>query len=596
MELDRIRNFSIVAHIDHGKSTLADRFLERTGAITAREFREQLLDDMDLERERGITIKAHAVRLMHTIGGKEYMLNLIDTPGHVDFTYEVSRSLKACDGAVLLVDASQGVEAQTISNIYLAMENDLDIIPVLNKIDLKTSRVDEVREEISSILGIDPFEIQGVSAKTGEGVDEILEMLVDKIPPPKGNPDAPLQALVFDAVFDEYKGVIIYVRVVNGMLKKGQRVEMARSKTVYDVAEVGVFTPKPLNVDNLGAGQVGYFTAAIKRLADVNVGDTVIWKGSEVAPLPGYREPLPMVFCGLYPATATEFESLRKALQKLALNDASFAYEPESSEALGFGFRCGFLGLLHMEIVQERLERESGIDVLQTAPSVSYEVLYNDGTQKVVRSASELPDPTFIEEIREPIADVSMIIPSDSIGAIMKLCEDRRGNYVSTQYLSSSRVVLIYKLPMAEIMYDFFDILKSSTKGYGTMDYQFRGYEAANLVKLDILINETRVDSLSTIIHKSEAEVRGRELLRILQKKIPRHLFQIPLQAAIGGRIISRENIRALSKNVTAKCYGGDISRKRKLLEKQKEGKKRMKQVGRVSIPQEAFLAALKRK
>ncbi len=596
MELERIRNFSIVAHIDHGKSTLADRFLERTGAVAARDFRDQLLDDMELERERGITIKARAVRLFHTCMGKKYMLNVIDTPGHVDFTYEVSRSLKACDGAVLLVDASQGVEAQTISNIYLCMENNLDILPVLNKIDLKTARVDEVRQEISSILGVDPSEIMGVSAKTGEGVDALLEEIITRVPAPKGDPEAPLQALVFDAVFDEYKGVVIYVRIVNGILTRGQRVQMAGTGRNYEVAQVGVFSPKQEQVESLGAGQVGYFTAAIKRLADVRIGDTVRWKGSSVEALPGYRDPLPMVFCGLYPAIATEFESLRKALAKLSLNDASFTFEPETSEALGFGFRCGFLGLLHMEIVQERLERESGIEAIQTAPSVSYEALLENGTEEVVHSASKLPDAAVIADIREPMAEVSMIIPSDSIGAIMKLCEDRRGSYVSTQYLSQTRVVLTYRMPMAEIMYDFFDILKSATKGYGTMDYHFTGYAAADLVKLDILVAEKRVDALSTIVHRSEAEGRGRELIRILQKKIPRHLFQIPLQAAIGGRIIARENIRQLAKNVTAKCYGGDVSRKRKLLERQKEGKKRMKQVGRVSIPQEAFLAALKRK
>jgi GTP-binding protein LepA len=595
MELSAIRNFSIVAHIDHGKSTLADRFLERTGAITPREFREQLLDDMDLERERGITIKARAVRLFHEVGGKKYMLNLIDTPGHVDFTYEVSRSLRACEGAVLLVDASQGVEAQTISNIYLCMENDLDMLPVMNKTDLKTARPDEVGKEISSVLGVEEADILSVSAKTGEGVDHLLEEIVRRVPSPKGNPDADLQAFVFDAVFDEYKGIVVYVRVINGMLARGQRIEMVGTKRTYDVVELGVFAPKPTQIDSLGAGQVGYFTAAIKQLADVHIGDTVRWKNTSVKPLHGYTEPLPMVFCGLYPAIATEFDSLRKALHKLALNDSSFTYQAEKSEALGFGFRCGFLGLLHMEISQERLERESGIEVIQTAPSVSYEVLLKNETTQIVRNASELPDPTHIEETREPISEVSMIIPADSIGAMMKLCEDRRGSYVSTQYLSQTRVVLTYRMPMAEIMYDFFDKLKSATKGYGTMDYHFTGYQAADLVKLDILVAEKRVDALSTIVHSTEADRRGRQLIRTLQKKIPRHLFQIPLQAAIGGRIIARENIRPLAKNVTAKCYGGDITRKRKLLERQKEGKKRMKQVGRVSIPQEAFLAALKR-
>ncbi len=595
MELGYIRNFSIVAHIDHGKSTLADRFLERTGAITPREFREQLLDDMDLERERGITIKARAVRLFHEVGGRKYMLNLIDTPGHVDFTYEVSRSLRACEGAILLVDASQGVEAQTISNVYLCMENDLDILPVMNKTDLKTAQPEEVSREISSVLGVEEADILSVSAKTGAGVDHLLEEIVRCVPPPKGNPEADLQAFIFDAVFDEYRGIVVYVRVMNGMLARGQRIEMIGTKRTYEVAELGVFTPKPTQIDSLGAGQVGYFTAAIKQLADVHIGDTVRWKNTSVKPLHGYNEPLPMVFCGLYPAIATEFDSLRKALRKLALNDSSFTYQAEKSEALGFGFRCGFLGLLHMEIAQERLERESGIEVIQTAPSVSYEVVLKSGMTQVVRNASELPDPSQIEETREPISEVSMIIPADSIGAMMKLCEDRRGSYVSTQYLSQTRVVLTYRMPMAEIMYDFFDKLKSATKGYGTMDYHFTGYQAADLVKLDVLVAEKRVDALSTIVHRTEADRRGRQLIRTLQKKIPRHLFQIPLQAAIGGRIIARENIRPLAKNVTAKCYGGDITRKRKLLEKQKEGKKRMKQVGRVSIPQEAFLAALKR-
>ncbi len=595
MKLQNIRNFSIVAHIDHGKSTLADRFLERTGAISPREFRDQLLDDMDLERERGITIKARAVRLTYSPKGVEYMLNLIDTPGHVDFTYEVSRSLKACEGAILLVDASQGVEAQTVSNAYLCIENNLEILPVINKIDLKTAQAGEVRKEISSLLGVDGSDIPGVSAKTGEGVDELLERVIKQVPPPEGSPDAPLQALIFDAVFDEYKGVVIYVRVINGMLAPGQRIEMLGSGRSCEVAELGVFTPNPAPVARLSAGQVGYLTAAIKTLADVRIGDTVVWRGSKARLLPGYREPLPMVFCGLYPATATEFDTLRKALQKLSLNDSSFTFEPENSEALGFGFRCGFLGLLHMEIVQERLERESGIEAIQTAPGVSYEVELKDGSVRQARRASDLPDPATIAAIREPVAEVSLIIPSESIGVIMKLCEDRRGSFISTQYLSQTRVVLTYRIPMAEIIYDFFDKLKSATRGYGTMDYHFTGYEAGELVRLDILIAEKRLDALSVIVHRSEADRKGRHLIKILQKKIPRHLFQIPLQAAIGGRIIARENIRPLAKNVTAKCYGGDITRKRKLLEKQKEGKKRMKQVGRVSVPQEAFLAALQR-
>ncbi|MFH1421610.1 MAG: translation elongation factor 4 [Planctomycetota bacterium] len=588
-----LRNFCIIAHIDHGKSTLADRFIERLGTISSREFREQMLDAMDIERERGITIKASAVRLSLKRGENEYILNLIDTPGHVDFSYEVSRSLRACEGVVLVVDAAQGVEAQTVSNMFLALENNLEVIPVINKIDLKNARVEEVTEELVRVLGVKREEILSVSAKTGVGVEELFDTIVSKIPQPRGDDKSALQALVFDSVFDDYKGVIVYLRLMGGILSTGQKIRMLGTGNVYEVAEVGVFTPEMQKVDSLHAGEVGYFTASIKRLSDIVVGDTVALQNSDVELLPGYREPQPMVFCGLYPAAMTEYESLRRALYKLQLNDSSFKFEPEKSEALGLGFRCGFLGLLHMAVIQERLERESNIDVVQTAPSTSFEVVLKDGGVVRVDNAAKLPPAANIEEFREPLVEVNLIIPSDSIGAVMKLCEDRRGEYKSTTYLSPKRVFLTYHLPLAEIIYDFFDRLKSLTRGYGTMDYSLIGYRISDLVKLDILVAEQKVDALSRIVHKSEAERIGRKIIKTLRKEIPKHLFVIALQVAVGSRVIARENISALAKNVTAKCYGGDISRKRKLLEKQKEGKKRMKQVGRVSIPQNAFLAAL---
>jgi GTP-binding protein LepA len=595
VKLDSIRNFCIIAHIDHGKSTLADRFLEITGAVPKQQIIEQMLDDMDLERERGITIKAHAVRLKSEKNGKEYTLNLIDTPGHVDFSYEVSRSLAACEGAILLVDATQGVEAQTVANMYLAIESDLEVIPVLNKIDLQTARRDEVMLELNASFGTEPDEVMAVSSKTGEGVSELLDSLVERIPPPEGEPDAPLRALIFDATFDDYRGVIVYVRIIDGELKRGTRVRMLRTDKVWDVTEVGVFQPAMEKVDALTAGNVGYFTAAIKTLTDVQIGDTVAPAKSEgMTPLPGYEEPKSMVYCGIYPTQPGDFENLRKALEKLALNDSSFTFEPESSDALGFGFRCGFLGLLHMEIVQERLERESNVDIVQTAPTVKYEILTTADEVILIDSPAKLPEPTTIGEFREPIARVRVICPTDSIGSIMTLNQNRRGRYVKQEHLSPTRVILEYDIPLSEIIYDYYDKLKSATRGYGTLDYEVTGYEPGKLVKLSILVNGVPVDALSTIVHREVAERRGRALIRKLQKEIPRHMFQIPLQAAIGARIVARETISAMRKNVTAKCYGGDVTRKRKLLEKQKAGKKRMKQVGNVEIPQQAFLAVLK--
>ncbi|TET32904.1 MAG: elongation factor 4 [Planctomycetota bacterium] len=595
MKLDNIRNFCIIAHIDHGKSTLADRFLELTGVISKKQNVEQVLDDMDLERERGITIKARAVRLPYEKNGKEYTLNLIDTPGHVDFSYEVSRALAACEGAILLVDASQGVEAQTVANMYLAIEAGLETIPVLNKTDLDTARPDDATLELHSSFGTEPDEVLDVSAKTGDNVPELLDALVGRIPPPEGDPEKPLRALVFDAVFDDYRGVIVYVRIIDGGMKRGSRVKMLRTEKTWEVTEVGIFQPSMQKIDSLTAGNVGYFTASIKILTDVQIGDTVApAKGAEVEPLPGYQEPKPMVFCGIYPTQPGDFENLRKALEKLALNDSSFTFEPESSDALGFGFRCGFLGLLHMEIVQERLERESGVDIVQTAPTVKYEILTTANETILIDSPAKLPEPNLISEFREPIARVRIICPAKSIGTLMTLNQNRRGKYVKQEYLSQTRVILEYDIPLSEIIYDYYDKLKSATHGYGTLDYEVTGYKSGRLVKLSILVNEVPVDALSTIVHREVAERRGRALIRKLKKEIPRHMFQIPLQAAIGGRVVARETISPMRKNVTAKCYGGDVTRKRKLLEKQKAGKKRMKQVGNVEIPQKAFMAVLK--
>jgi GTP-binding protein LepA len=589
-----IRNFSIVAHIDHGKSTLADQLLLQSGAITPREFREQLLDDMDLERERGITIKARAVAINYTLDGHVYELNLIDTPGHVDFHYEVSRSLAACEGAILLVDASQGVQAQTVANAYLAVNNNLAIVPVLNKIDMQAARPEDVKEEILASLGIDPAEVLATSAKTGQGVPEVFRAIIERIPHPAGDPTTPLRALIFDSKFDDYQGVITYVRVVDGALRVGQKIRLMAEGTEYEVTGLGRFRPREVPCDELGVGQVGYVIANIKRLSDIRIGDTITQvPGSAQVALPGYQEPMPVVFCGLFPATHTQFDDLRTALQKLALNDSSFTFEPETSDALGFGFRCGFLGLLHMEIVQQRLERESDLALVQTAPNVTYEIVTRDGETAHISNPTRIPDSGEIEEFREPFARVNFIIPSDTIGAIMKLCEDRRGVFVKTEYLSPARAILTYELPLAEMIYDLYDKLKSATRGYGTMDYEVIGYRAGDLCRLDILVAGTRVDALSTVVHRSHADRRGRRLVRKLKGEIDRHQFEVAIQAAIGSRVIARENISALRKNVTAKCYGGDITRKRKLLEKQKEGKKRMKQVGNVEISQEAFLSVL---
>ncbi len=589
-----IRNFSIVAHIDHGKSTLADQLLLQSGAITQREFREQLLDDMDLERERGITIKARAVAINCTLDGKVYELNLIDTPGHVDFHYEVSRSLAACEGAILLVDATQGVQAQTVANAYLAVSNDLAIVPVLNKIDMQAARPDEIKDEILTSLGIDPAEVLAVSAKTGQGVPDVFRAIVDRVPPPAGDPNAPLRALIFDSKFDDYQGVVIYVRVVDGVLNVGQRIRMMAGETDHEVTGIGRFRPQETPCDELGVGQVGYVTANLKKLSDVRIGDTITQvPGPATVALPGYQEPRPVVFCGLFPATNSQFDDLRTALQKLALNDSSFTFEPESSDALGFGFRCGFLGMLHMEIVQQRLERESNLSLVQTAPNVTYEILTRAGETRYISNPTRIPDAGEIEEFREPIAKLNFILPSDSIGAIMQLCEDRRGVFIKTEYLSPSRAILTYELPLAEMIYDLYDKLKSATRGYGTMDYEVVGYRAGELCRLDILVAGQKVDALSTVVHRAHADRRGRKLVKKLRGEIDRHQFEVAIQAAIGSKVIARETISALRKNVTAKCYGGDISRKRKLLEKQKEGKKRMKQVGSVEISQEAFLSVL---
>ena len=595
MDQSHIRNFCIVAHIDHGKSTLADRMLLRTGTVSNREFQDQLLDDMDLERERGITIKAKGVTVAYSRDGEDYQLNLIDTPGHVDFSYEVSRSLAACEGAVLLVDASQGVEAQTIANAYLAVEQGLEILPVLNKVDMAAARPDEVSEEMVNALGLDEIEFHRVSAKSGIGVPELIDLIVDRVPPPHGNPDGELRALVFDAVYDEYRGVIAYVRVVDGSLERGQHVLMLGTRRHHEIEELGIFTPKMEKLKRLETGQVGYVIPGVKSLSEVKIGDTLtLRKYPATESLPGYKEPLPMVFCGLYPSAQTGFEHLRDALDRLALNDSSFQFAPESSAALGLGFRCGFLGLLHMDVVQERLERESGIDIVQTAPNVTYEILQRDGSIIRIESPTELPDGSQIQEIREPMARATIMQPAEYIGSVMGLMEDRRARYLRTDYITESRVVLLYDVPLAELILDFYDKLKSATRGYGTLDYEVDGYQPARLVRLDILINGHPVDALSMICHRDVAERRGRKLLVRLQKEIPRHLFEVPLQAAIGGKIVARETIKALGKNVTAKCYGGDITRKRKLLEKQKEGKRRMKSVGNVEIPQKAFLSVLR--
>jgi GTP-binding protein LepA len=590
----QIRNFSIIAHIDHGKSTLSDRLLMRAGAITEREFKEQILDDMDLERERGITIKASAVTVFHESKGEKFMLNFIDTPGHVDFHYEVQKALQACEGALLVVDATQGVQAQTVANAYAALEVGLDIIPVINKIDRPSARPIEVAEEIEQVLGFPAEDAILVSAKTGQGIDELIDKLCLELPAPKGDPKAPTRALIFDSIYDDYRGVIVYVRVFDGDLVKGQKIRLMGVDKQYQVTELGKLMPRPKLVERIGNGEVGYLVAAIKDLHDVRIGDTVtdaIKPAAEA--LPGYKPIQQMVYCDFYPGGKTQYDELRDAMDRLQLNDSSFTFAPESSDALGFGFRCGFLGLLHMEIIQERLEREFHIEVVQTAPTVTYEVKMTDGSIIKIDAPSDLPNPNHVEEIREPYILMNLIIPGDSVGAMMKLCEDRRGVYKKTEYIGKSRVILVYEMPLAEVIYDFYDRLKSFTRGYGTMDYDLLEFRHGDLVKLDILVNGDRVDALSVIVHREHAEQRGRKLLVRLKEEIDRHLFEIPLQAAIGGKVIARETIKSVGKNVTAKCYGGDVSRKRKLLEKQKEGKKRMKRVGSVDIPQEAFMAIL---
>lgn len=590
----RLRNFCIIAHIDHGKSTLADRLIEYTGTLTEREMKDQVLDTMDLERERGITIKMQAVRLVYKAkDGNEYVLNLIDTPGHVDFSYEVSRSLAACEGALLVVDAAQGVEAQTLANLYLALENDLEIIPVINKIDLPNANPERIKEELAEI-GLDPDEAILASAKTGEGVEEILEAVVQRIPAPTGQENGPLKALIFDSQYDSYRGVIAYIRVVQGQVRTGDTITFMASKKSFDVDGLGVFTPKLMPVKTLSAGEVGCLITGVKNVKDVRVGDTVTSKDNPAdAPLPGYRKATPMVFSGVYPVDNDAFTDLRDALERLQLNDAALEFEPESSAALGFGFRCGFLGLLHMEIVQERLEREYDLELITTAPSVRYKVLKTDGEELMVDNPAFLPKPQEIEAIFEPYVKGFIIVPQNYVGPVMELAQDKRGEFVTMEYLDTSRVRLIYDLPLSEILMDFFDKLKSRSRGYASFDYQFSGYKEANLVKLDILVNGKPVDALSTIVHRDKAYHRGRELAKKLKEIIPRQLFEVPIQAAIGNKIIARETVKALRKDVLAKCYGGDITRKRKLLEKQKEGKRRMKALGNVEIPQEAFMAVL---
>ena len=593
----RIRNFCIIAHIDHGKSTLADRIIEQTGLLTSREMQAQVLDNMDLERERGITIKSQAVRIIYKANdGEEYIFNLIDTPGHVDFNYEVSRSLAACDGAILVVDAAQGIEAQTLANVYLALDHDLDVMPVVNKIDLPSAQPEAVIEEIENVIGIEAQDAPQISAKTGLNVDQVLEQIVTKIPAPKGDPGNPLQALIFDALYDAYKGVIVFCRVMEGAVKVGDHIRMMATQAQDDVVEVGYFgAGQFIPCDSLSAGMVGYIAAGIKNVRDTRIGDTITHADHPCSePLPGYKKVNPMVYCGLYPADSAKYTDLREALEKLQINDASLQYEPETSLALGFGFRCGFLGLLHLEIIQERLEREFNLDLVTTAPSVIYKVHKSNGEVIDLTNPSNLPDPSEIEYMEEPFVSAEIMVTSDYVGAIMKLCQERRGTYLSMEYMEETRALIKYELPLNEIIYDFFDALKSRSRGYASFDYELKGYVRSDLVKLDILINKETVDALSFIVFKDSAYDRGRKMCEKLKGEIPRHLFEIPIQAAVGGKVIARETVKAMRKDVLAKCYGGDITRKRKLLEKQKEGKKRMRQVGSVEIPQEAFMSVLK--
>ena len=597
IDQSKIRNFCIVAHIDHGKSTLADRIIERTGLLTSREMQAQVLDNMELERERGITIKAQTVRTVYNAkDGNEYIFNLIDTPGHVDFNYEVSRSLAACDGAILVVDAAQGIEAQTLANVYLALDHDLDVFPVINKIDLPSANPEWVKNEIEDVIGIEAQDAPLISAKNGIGIDEVLEAIVEKIPAPQGSPDNPLQALIFDSVYDSYKGVIVFCRIKEGRVKKGTSIKMMATGATAEVVEVGYFgAGQFIPCDELSAGMVGYLTASIKNVKDTAVGDTVTDLNNPCAePLPGYKKVNSMVYCGMYPADGAKYPDLRDALEKLQLNDASLNFEPETSIALGFGFRCGFLGLLHLEIIQERLEREYNLDLVTTAPGVIYRVYKTNGEMMELTNPSNLPDPSEIDYMEEPIVSAEIMVTTEFIGPIMQLCQERRGRYISTEYIESTRALLKYELPLNEIIYDFFDALKSRSRGYASFDYEMKGYEMSKLVKLDILINHDEVDALSFIVHADSAYERGRRMCEKLKDEIPRHLFEIPIQAAVGGKVIARETVRAMRKDVLAKCYGGDISRKKNLLEKQKEGKKRMRQVGNVEIPQSAFMSVLK--
>ena len=591
-----IRNFSIIAHIDHGKSTLADRIIEKTGLVAQRDMKEQFLDNMDLERERGITIKLQTTRLVfQSEDGNEYILNLIDTPGHVDFTYEVSRSLAACEGAVLVVDSTQGVEAQTMANVYLALEQDLEILPCLNKIDLASSRPQETKDEIEEMIGIDAQDAPLVSAKDGIGIENLLEEVVKHFPAPDGDPNGKLKALIFDSVYDNYKGVVIYTRIIDGEVKVGDMIRLMNTKKKYEVTEVGVMAPGHVPTRSLRAGEVGYICASIKQVADARVGDTItLDKDPTPEPLPGYKKVQSMVYCGIYPAEGEKYEGVKDALEKLQVNDAAFLFEPETSQALGFGFRCGFLGLLHMEIIVERLEREFGLAVITTSPSVVYKVVMNDGTEEMIQNPTNLPDLTLIKHIEEPIVKADIMIPKEYVGAIMELCQERRGNMIHMEYITETRVQLHYEMPLNEVIYDFFDALKSKTRGYGSLDYEFIKYQKSNLVKLDVLLNRDLVDAFSMIVHESKAYNRGRFVCQKLKEIIPMHQFEVPIQAAIGQKVIARETVKAYRKDVIAKCYGGDISRKKKLLEKQKEGKKRMRQFGTVEVPQEAFTAVLK--